>query len=50
MGTSWEHIIFVNMGLKKPNIFEKMYVEGTMRLGFCMILVYFCENNYIFRK
>ena len=25
MGTSWKHIIFVNMGLKKFDLFENMY-------------------------
>ena len=30
MGTSWKHIIFVNLGLKKNESFRKVHVLGTM--------------------
>ena len=43
MESSWKNIIVVNMGLTKSNMFEKLYVQGTIRLVVVLYL-FFCEK------
>ena len=43
MGTSWRHIIFVNMELKELNIVEKLYVLGTMFFCVDILSILFVE-------
>jgi hypothetical protein len=45
MESSWENIIYVNMGLKKSNMFEKMYVIGTIFFRFLFCLSVFVKGS-----
>ena len=47
-GITLGNIIYVNMGLNKMNIFDKMYVLGTMFFVFCLLGVCFCFPNILY--